>query len=169
MNDNDNYYSYCRFISKIILENEQFEYLIDEKTFKLFNDSFFSNKSYLIKGIITDKMIIFFIKEYWMCKILLNKELNGNFDLIQLSIDCTKMKNDDISKEKSENNFEEFKKYLKSNINTIIEELESQGIFYLNEIEFVYENGYSVFIKNENLYLNSLNKGRQINKSSYFF
>jgi len=168
MNDKDNYMSYCSFISRIIFENEQFENLVDEKTFNLFNDgSSSSKKPYIIKGIITDKLIIFFIEEHWLCKILINIELNGNFDLIQLSVDCTEMKDNNVNKEKSKKNFEKFTKYLKSHINTIITELESEGIFYLSEIQFKFKDKYSVLIKNENLNLNNLNKGRQITNNDF--
>lgn len=126
MNDNENLYSYCRFISKIKLDFGQFENLIDEKTFNLFSkeNNLFQSKPYLIKGIITDKMIILFIKEHYLCKILYNQELNGNFDLILLSVDCTIMKNDDeVNRGKSDKNFEEFKNYIKSQGNKIIEKL----------------------------------------------
>jgi ubiquitin C-terminal hydrolase len=104
-------------------------------------------------------MIIFFIKEHFLCKILYNKEFNGKFDLIQLTIDCTIMKNDlDVNKGKSDKNFEEFKKYIKSQGNKIIEKLESNNIIFLNEINFIYKNGYSVLIKNENLNFNHFNE-----------
>jgi len=169
MNDNDNLYSYLRFISKIKLGAENFENLIDEKTFDLFNNNKLNKtKSYLIKGIITDKMIILFIKEHFLCKILFNKEFNGNSDLIQLSVDCTIIENDNkVNKGKSEKNFEEFKKYIKSQGNKIIEELESKNINFLNEINFTYKNGYSVLIKNENLNFNQLSKEYQIKNNDF--
>ena len=163
INDNDNQYSYCRFISKIILESEEFEHLIDEKTFKLFNNEIsLFNKSYLIKGIITDRMIIFFIKEHYMCKIIYIREFNGNNELIHLSVDCTVMKEDKMNQEKSEKNFEEFKKYIKLHVFNIIEEFESMNIIFSNETTFYYKDGYSVLIKNEILNFKDLGQAKQI-------
>ena len=96
-------YNYCLtsgntlefFLSKTIIDVDDFDCLINEKTYNLFSQIFktesswhniWSNTEY-IKGILYERMLLLFIKNYKRIKVFYKEEIEGNFELIQLNID----------------------------------------------------------------------------------
>ena len=93
--DNESYGN--RFIHKLILNLEDFDCLVDEKTFNLFKKlssdySFFSfadNKTINLKGILLEKMIILLIKNEKKMKFIFYGGKSYNMNLLQLTADFT--------------------------------------------------------------------------------
>ena len=83
------------FIHKIYYNLEDFDCLVDEKTFDLFQE--FSgpqkNKPFYIRGIISDKMISLLIEDERKMKFIFHGGKNDNINLLQLTADFNKTKN----------------------------------------------------------------------------
>ena len=78
---NNNELSYSLFISNNRYKLEDFDCLIDEKTYRLFKEmsflNHFNNKEYTLEGIITKKMIILFIDKIQTVKILFSGKVEN--------------------------------------------------------------------------------------------
>ena len=86
------------FIHKIYYNLEDFDCLVDEKTYDLFQEisdiSFFKKKeSFSIRGIISDKMIALLIKDERKIKFIFHGGKNDNINLLQLTADFNKTNN----------------------------------------------------------------------------
>ena len=136
---------------------EDFECLVNEKTYQLFKKmSFWNNfgKIISIDGIIYDKMIILFFEQMQLVKFII-KVINDNKDeeLIQLTGICYEFVNDtnvfDI--EFSKLKYKTFKEYLinKSQYE-ILQMFQSEAIQFLEEMTLSIGN-FQIKIKNENL------------------
>ena len=97
---------------------QDFECLVNEKTFKLFkNMSFWNNfgKIIAIDGIIYEKMIILFFEQMQLVKIIIKvKSDNKDEELIQLTATCYEFvnKTDEFDIETSKLKYKTFKEYL---------------------------------------------------------
>ena len=83
------------FIHKIYYNLEDFDCLVDEKTFDLFQE--FSgpqeNEPFSIRGIILDKMIVLLIEDERKMKFIFHGGKNDNISLLQLTADFNKTNN----------------------------------------------------------------------------
>ena len=145
-NNNENEFN--KFISNNNLSLENFDDLIDEKTYDLFNKSFKnpSNNDKKIKGIITRKIIILFISQFQLIKFI----LNSNDELIQLTAHCLELddKTHEFDLEKSKIKYEAFKNYILNQNNEIVNILQGYN-FDLNQEIFITLDEFIIKIKNE--------------------
>ena len=153
--------TYNKFIRNNKLQIEDFDCLVDEGTYNLFEKyapSYFLRKTYYIKGIILDHLVILFIKEFLTVKFLYIGKVNA--ELIQLSANCLEKdpKTGNFNQSNSESKYETFKEYLKGqNDSQIINLFTSNQIENKEEISIpVYP--YSINIRNENLSNENLNQ-----------
>ena len=162
-NFNDSKNTYNKFIHNNKLTIEDFDYLLDEDTYKLFQELSYLNYSIkipYIKGIISKKLIILFIKELFIIKFLYRGKLENGFDLIQLTANCLE-KNAQTNKfdmNASENKYESFKTFIKSQkYESLINLFNSHTIDFLDEITIDFQQ-FKIKIRNENLYSKYLKK-----------
>ena len=150
-----NYYAshsdyYTRFVSTNIYKLETFDWLIDEKTYKLLG----LKNAPKIKGIISDSMITLLFKEYFLMKFIYYGKLEGKNELIQLTANFMITKDSNCDLYSSEYNFERFSKILQSNDSYKIMQLfNSFNIEYEKEVKIQLKDGLSFDLKNENLFL----------------
>jgi hypothetical protein len=111
--------AFNNFISKNMIEFEEFEGLVDEKTYDLFRkiklnlfDWNNTIKTLNIEGIITDKMINLLIKKHFSIKIFYYGILENENKLIQLTANCLIMNKGEQLVDISQKCFSELKNYL---------------------------------------------------------
>ena len=158
---------YNSFISRNMLNDEDFECLVNEKTYKLFKKQTFrwpwEKKDLKIKGSITDRIIYLFIKERFNIKILYHGILEAERELIQLTANSLIIKNNEKNIEKSLKIFNELKNYFKTcDTITIIDYFNNINIGFYQSKRINLENGLSFTLKNEVLTLKYLEKEKRI-------
>ena len=86
------------FLNKTLLKEEDFESVVNEKLYNLFNSNYnniFSSifnkifKAEFIKAIYYKKMLVLLIDKYKRIKVIYKGNLENNIELIQLNIDFT--------------------------------------------------------------------------------
>jgi hypothetical protein len=81
------------FINKMLYKIEDFDCIVNENTYQLFDQNYghiwniFFSKIESIKGVLYDNMLILLIKKNKRIKILYKGEMEGKIQLIQLSLD----------------------------------------------------------------------------------
>ena len=170
---NNSMNTYNNFIHNNNLKLEDFDILLNEDTFKSFENINYANyfiKKNFIKGIILNRMIILFIKELYIIKFLYRGFLENNEALIQLTANCLvkNEKTDKFDLEASNSKYENFKKFIKDQTDeSLIDIFNSQNIGFYQEITLPLDN-YNVNIRNENLYSKYLNRITSLKKEINF-
>ena len=153
--------SYSLFISNNRYKLEDFDCLVDEKTYKLFKEMSFWNHfkgtENTLEGIISSRMIILFLDKIQTVKILyLGKVEDKDEELIQLTANCLEYDetSEDFFIDKSLLKFETFKSFLISKRDEEIFNLleKEEAIGFQTEIELTIGE-FKIKIKNENLIL----------------
>ena len=162
-------YIYNEFVenqlcSKNMLSLENFENVLDEKSYDYFQKNIKTNQESKIKGTITHDKIILFYKNNYVIKFLYYGELfksNGqnNRELIQLTADFSKFYQGSFDEEETKQVYNYFKKYCCEDINKAFQLFEDKSIRIIGEvkirfpafIEFFGNVTLSFKLKNENL------------------
>ena len=165
---------YKRIISRNMLNEEDFECLVNEKTYKLFKkmDDFFTwpwgKKVLYIEGIITDQTIYLLYEEYYTIKIFYYGLLEMENELIQLTANCLIIEDTKINTNQSEKSFKQFKNWLIENdTNTIIEIFNNKNMGFYQSKNLVLPSGLPFTLKNENLTLKYLEKEKRTNDINF--
>ena len=176
----DEFYNYGtelnNWFSRNILRLEDFDNLLDEKSYEHFKNNLVQSESTNIKGIITyDKLILFYDNIYLMKFIYFGQicepEGKSNYELIQLTADFNQITNGHYDIENTKDAYNNFTNKICNNINKPFELFERKNIRFLKEetinFKVYYGNGYGDFIyysfllRNENLSSKSLNQNYQ--------
>ena len=171
--------AYKQITGKKILEPEQFECIVDKKTFELMQDigeTFYypSEKKYSIDIILSKRIIILLIKEKYIAKFLYYGNLEADFQLIQLTAKYFDKEGDGINSEEIYKAFINFlldcdEDYLLGNFN-------ENSIGFVKNIFIKMKEGYKIQIQNEllaskyfdqekhtkNINFNNVNKFRKV-------
>ena len=168
-------YQWC---SKNILSLENFDYLLDEKTYEYFKVNLqFDNQKSDITGIITNDKIILLYNNMFQIKFLyygdiIRPEGGTNRELIQLTANFSQIYNGNIDVNYTMLVYNGFKNIICSNINEVFNIFERHNIRLLEEetIHFnvYYDNGsfetHKFILKNENLSCRTLEQNyRSVN------
>ena len=145
----DNSAEYNRFISRNMLNDEDFECLVNEKTYKLFKKH--------------KKDLYLFFKERFNIKILYHGILEAKKELIQLTANSLIIKNNVINIEKSLEIFNELKNYFKTHdTNFLIKNFNSLNIGFYQSKSVQLGKRLSFTLKNEVLTFKYLEKEKRI-------
>ena len=161
LDNNEN--SYNKFIHNNQLKLEDFDYLVDKETFKLFKEIKFSNyfkKHLSFEGFFSDQIIILFLEQLHIVKFLYRGLVEVKEELIQLTANCLNIneKTNEFDLKSSELKYNALKKFLLSKTDEqIINLFNSNNINFLQEI-FIKIDSFNIKIRNENLYSKYLNK-----------
>ena len=155
------------FIHKIIFKLEDFDYLIDEKTYNLFYASYTGIDDKSIEGLVLDKMIAFLIKEERKMKFLFNHNSNMLHITADFNVDEGYKSSTNISSDNAIQSFDEFYYaiLLKKESNYILNEFIKQGILSFEQVEFKSLKGEIICkLKNDSLFKqNDLNNYKNNN------
>ena len=150
--------SYNYFISNINYKLEDFDCLLDAKTYKSFKEMSFWNrfsKEFTLEGIISQKIIILFVAQMQIVKFIYNgKTEKKDNELIQLTANCLELNEEsgEFDMKESLLKYEAFKKFLiNKNDQEIIDIFEGEAMGFLEEIKITF-NKYQITIKNETLF-----------------
>ena len=163
--------AYNNFISKNMMDLEEFQGLVDKKTYDLFKkiDPFNWLSVYntlKIEGIITDKMVNLLIQKHFSIKIFYYGILENENKLIQLTANCLIIDKGEKLENLSQKCFSELKNYLlEDDSEALIQFFNDKAIGYLkNKNLKISDLPFS--LKNENLtlkYLEEEKKTKNIN------
>ena len=165
---------YCR--NMLTLDN--FDNILDETTYKCFQDNLIDTIEPNIKGIITNERIILFYEKLFMMKFLFygdlaDPKLGYKFELIQITSDfCIFVDGDYLDDYTVKSAFEVFKNIITRKIEYPFDLFEKNNIKVLQEVKinfqipidfgfFGYYETISLIIKNENLTSKFLNESYQ--------
>ena len=153
-----------KWFSRNILILENFDNVLDEKSYGYFKKNIEINKKSEIKGAITNDKIILFNKEMYTAKFLYFGDLmesNGsnNYQLIQLTGDFTKISQEgNLDEYRSREVFEAFQDYCLEDINYAFYLFEANNIRIIGEViikfkvlvNLFYNKTLSFILNNEN-------------------
>ena len=166
------------FLTKTMYDIEDFNCIIDTKTYKLFKKYFNSifntflkkimpdNKANTIQGIFYDKILVLLIEEEKEMKIFYQGELENNRELIQLNLkffnyNYKNPSNDlwigikNLFFDDCPESFGYFKdKYIKNDSNDLMDLLMNENVGYLENVELKYDHNDKIYckIRNNNLF-----------------
>ena len=160
------------FLTRIIYCIEDFNYIINKKTFKLFQKCFDESifTTFLpIEGIFYDKILVLLFEEEKNMKIFYKGELEGNIELIQLNLEFFNYNCENVSGdiyigiknlildfiEDCPESFGYFKKHnLTKNSQVLMNLLIEENVGYIQDVELKYDNNKKVYckIRNNNLF-----------------
>lgn len=167
---NDNLSTYKSFILRNKLDLEQFECLVDEKTFNLFKKRGYKikNKNTNIEGIITNRMISLLIKEKFKVKILYYGNIEDNYELIQLTAQCLKFNENGDHLNESEKSYNHFKHFLQINSSEdLIDFFNDNNIGFYKSVNCRIDKIHLIVLNNENLFSKYLEKEKKINNINF--
>ena len=142
-NNNDD--SYSIFLSKILLEVDDFECLVNKKFLDILDNSWFNTKSLeFIEVKFLKEMLLLFIEKQKRVKVFYKGEIEGKNELIQLNIDFPK--NNDLHDYYFNFNY----KYPK-NYDLLINLLNSNKVNNSDEVN-IKENTFECIVYNNNKY-----------------
>jgi hypothetical protein len=146
------------FLSKTLLEINDFDCLINEKTYKLFSKIFqieeprFSWAIEYIEGILYERMLLLFIPQQKRIKAFYQGDLEGNFQLIQLNIEFYVPESDDV-----DTSYYNFISLCCGCEEILLELFNNNAIGYMSEFP-LRNDSYICIIYNNNLFKKSLSK-----------
>ena len=171
--------AYKQITGKKILEPEQFECIVDKKTFELMQEigeTFYypSEKKYSIDIILSKRIIILLIKKKYLAKFLYYGKLEIDFQLIQLTGKCFDKEGDGINSEEIYKAFIKF--LLDCDEDYLLENFNDNNIGIVQNIFIKLKEGYKIKIQNEllvskyfdqqkhtkNINFNNVNKFRKV-------
>ena len=159
--------AYNNFISKNMMDLEEFQGLVDKKTYDLFKkiDPFNWLSVYntlKIEGIITDKMVNLLIQKHFSIKIFYYGILENENKLIQLTANCLIIDKGEKLENLSQKCFSELKNYLlEDDSEALIQFFNDKAIGYLkNKNLKISDLPFS--LKNENLTLKYLEEEKRL-------
>ena len=166
----DNNKEFKIITTKQILELNEFECLVDKKTYELFQETgktFFwsGGKDNKIEMILSQKILILLIKEKYLAKIIYYGILENNNQLIQLSAKLFDKEGDGKFSENIYNAFINF--LLGINENYLIESLNNNSAGFLKTIFIKLKEGYKIEIQNEKLALKYIEQSKKLKSLNF--
>ena len=157
----NNAFDLRNFIHKIIIELEDFDYLIDKKTYNLFSSSYDGIGKNNIEGLVLDKMIAFLIKEERKMKFLFNHNGNMLHLTADFNVDKGYKSSVYLSTDKAIQTYENFNYsiLLKKESSYILNIFIEQGILNCEQTSIKSHQGENIC----NLINNCLNKNKTLN------
>lgn len=159
---------YNRFIHQSMIDINNFECLVNKKSYKLFKeivpfDLFKSKKeTKKIEGVITEKTIYLLIKEHFTIKILYHGLLENKIKLIQLTGNCLLLKNGEKLDKESNEAFLKLKDFLlTSDPEFVIDFFNDAALGFYQSTVIRLEKGLSLRLRNENLTQKYLEKEKK--------
>ena len=159
-----------------VLSLENFDNLLDEKTFEYFKENVKLNKNSEIKGLITNDKIILFYQNLCLMKFLYYGETGEpgrgtKRELIQLTADFSQIFNGVYDEINTRNSFSSFQNYICQNIETTFDLFEDHGIRFLRETKITFKKylqnddfiNYDFKLRNEYLCSQSLEQSHRTN------
>ena len=142
--------------SKTKLQKEDFECIIDEKTYEYFKKNLENELQSFISGIITGNKLIIFHEKFYQIKFLyygqtINQGVQNDKTLIQLTADFSQISNGIYDKYSTKDAYNGFKKLIQKNLNFAFKLFDNKNINYSKEqsINFSTDigNGYIMHYK----------------------
>jgi len=159
------------------LQKENFENVIDEKTYEYFKYIFKNELNSNIKGIITNDKLIIFYEKFCQIKFLyyintINQGIDNN-SLIQLTADFSQISNGLYDQYSTRDAYNRFKKLIQKNLDFVFKLFNEKNINYSKEATINFnidiENdriiGYSFKLRNDNLNSGSVNYNNSLMNS----
>ena len=167
-------------LTKNILKLEDFDNILDEKTYRNIRNYLMYDETTDIKGIITYDKLILFYDDLYLIKFIYYDQIGepggqSKYELLQLTADFTQVENGHKDKSKTEKVYYEFKEIIRKNLNIVFELFKRKNIGFLKEatitfpVRYKYENtksedtnntystystytvNYNFILRNENL------------------
>ena len=157
LNTERNWYSMSR------LQEESFDNIIDEATYKFLKDNFNNKLCSNVKGIITNDKLIIFYEKIFQIKFLyfgqtINQNKKNNNSLIQLTADFSQISNGIYDIYSTNDTYNAFKQLIQSNLNFAFKLFNKKNINYSKQetITFCIQKegiivNYSFLLRNDNL------------------
>ena len=147
--------AFNQITSKRLLELQEFECMVDKKTFKLFKETgevFFwlSEAEFKIDLILSEKLIVLLIKEKYLAKFLYYGFVENDNQLIQITAKLFDKEGEGYNSKKI---YETFIKFLLNNDENFLIESFKNNIGFVKNNYFKLEEGFLIQFQNENLAL----------------
>ena len=166
----DSQNEYYKIIRKQIIEPKYFNYIVDERTFNLLKQSgevwYLPNEEeYTLDIILSKKIIILLIKEYYLVKFLYYGDMEYKNQLIQLSAKCFDKEGEG---ENSENKYKAFVNFLLSvDEKYLLDSFQNNNAGFMKNISMQLKEGYVIQFQNENLALKYFNKEKKLSNLNF--
>ena len=136
-----------RQFTRNVLKLEDFDNILDEKTYRNIRKYLMYDETTDIKGIITYDKLILFYDDLYLIKFIYYGQIGepggqSKYELLQLTADFTQIQNGHKNKSKTEKVYYEFKEIIRKNLNTVFELFKRKNIGFLKEATITFPVRY---------------------------